>query len=597
EASRRFHPGSLEHLLDQRIFTTADVPYRLAGLDATLADPLDTVAFDVDANTVARRREREIGGDGLLRRTSDGELYRSTLADKLLLLLAAKMVNFVPDAGIWMNTQRPEWNDANNALVGRGASVVTTAQLLGYVSVVGDLLGSSDVRLSAELADLIVNLVAVLRETPATSGISDAARRGLVQRLGTVGETYRGRVYSGDTGEPVAVPNATAHEFLSVAASWLEATLRANRRDDGLFHSYNTLAWDDNDVRVRRLSVMLEGQVAVLGSGALDADEALALVRAIRDSALYRPDQHSYLLYPNRDLPGFLDRNTLATRPEWASLASLLASRVLVEDASGALHFSADLSNAGVLAQRLNELARDPRDGAQIEADRAVILDVYEETFHHAGFTGRSGSFFAYEGLGSVYWHMVAKLALSVREATERARTEGVDADIVRGLADAYVDIRAGLGFAKDAASYGAFPADPYSHTPAHAGARQPGMTGQVKEDILNRLGELGLRVDEGIISLSPEGIIASAWTTQAGVFAYQDITGRERTVDVGAASFAFTFAQVPFVIGREGQGVTVTGVDGSEQSSSGLALSSEDSRSIIERDGRIEAVRIGCGS
>jgi hypothetical protein len=28
-----------------------------------------------------------------------------------------------------MNTQRPEWNDANNALVGKGISVVTTAYL------------------------------------------------------------------------------------------------------------------------------------------------------------------------------------------------------------------------------------------------------------------------------------------------------------------------------------------------------------------------------------------------------------------------------------------------------------------------------------
>ena len=32
--------------------------------------------------------------------------------------LLAKLSNFVPDGGIWMNTQRPEWNDANNALGG-----------------------------------------------------------------------------------------------------------------------------------------------------------------------------------------------------------------------------------------------------------------------------------------------------------------------------------------------------------------------------------------------------------------------------------------------------------------------------------------------
>ena len=32
-----------------------------------------------------------------------------------------------------MNTQRPEWNDANNALVGKGLSVVTLGYLRRYV--------------------------------------------------------------------------------------------------------------------------------------------------------------------------------------------------------------------------------------------------------------------------------------------------------------------------------------------------------------------------------------------------------------------------------------------------------------------------------
>ena len=33
-----------------------------------------------------------------------------------------------------MNTQRPEWNDANNALVGKGLSVVTVAYLYRFVT-------------------------------------------------------------------------------------------------------------------------------------------------------------------------------------------------------------------------------------------------------------------------------------------------------------------------------------------------------------------------------------------------------------------------------------------------------------------------------
>jgi hypothetical protein len=42
------------------------------------------------------------------------------LISLILATVLAKMSNFIPEGGIWMNTQRPEWNDANNALVGNG---------------------------------------------------------------------------------------------------------------------------------------------------------------------------------------------------------------------------------------------------------------------------------------------------------------------------------------------------------------------------------------------------------------------------------------------------------------------------------------------
>src|ERR1039458_5021052 len=41
-------------------------------------------------------------------------------------------------------------------------------------------------------------------------------------------------------------------------------------------------------------------------------------------------------------------------------------------------------------------------------------------------------------------------------------------------------------------------PTDPYSHTPSFAGAQQPGMTGQVKEDLIARLGEMGVALEGG---------------------------------------------------------------------------------------------------
>ena len=141
------------------------------------------------------------------------------------------------------------------------------------------------------------------------------------------------------------------------------------------------------------------------------------------------------------------------------------------------------------LVQRLQPL---------VERGRADTLNAYEAVFHHAAFTGRSGTMYAFEGLGCIYWHMVAKLLLAVQENVQRADREDRPVALQRELAGMYYRIRAGIGYEKSVAEYGAFPTDPYSHTPPDGGARQPGMTGQVKEEILTRRGELGVRIRGG---------------------------------------------------------------------------------------------------
>ncbi|MCW1889108.1 hypothetical protein OK016_02310 [Vibrio chagasii] len=49
--------------------------------------------------------------------------------------------------------------------------------------------------------------------------------------------------------------------------------------------------------------------------------------------------------------------------------------------------------------------------------------------------------------------------------------------------------MRAGIGFNKTPENHGAFPTDPYSHTPKASGAQQPGMTGQVGREVIARFG------------------------------------------------------------------------------------------------------------
>ena len=593
--SQRFHPGRLDALLDRPIFTSADVPYRIAPFAEIVADPVNTITFDADADARARARAATRGGDGLLRTGADGVLERVTLADKLLNLLAAKLVNLVPGGGIWMNTQRPEWNDANNALVGHGVSIVTMAQVLEYVDLVGGLLGGRDVELRAELADLLDALAAALASTPA-GPVDDAARRVLMQALGEAGERYRAAVYAGTSTATRTHPAARAASLLASARAWLVAGLDASRRPDGPFHSYRTLSLTDAAATLHDLPLMLEGQVAVIQSGHLSADATLDLLGRLRTSPLYRADQHSYLLYPDRDLPGFLGRNQLARQrlAGCASVDALLGDPrrpVFVADAAGALHFAEGLGNARVLAERLDALAREPRH-AGLTADKPAILAAYEETFNHREFTGRSGSFFAYEGLGSIYWHMVSKLAVGVRGALDRARSAGDAA--APALQDAYDDVVAGLGTHKTPQAYGAFPADPYSHTPRHAGARQPGMTGQVKEDILNRFGELGVSVADGRVRLDPDAVADREWTPAPAEFAWLDGAGVERTVGVPAGAVAFTLCQVPFVVERDASGHEVRFADGSVRSFPGTTLDADVSAAVFGRRGEVMAVRMG---
>ena len=598
ETSHRFHPGRLDALINRAAFTHADVPYRIAAYADILTNPYNTITFDdVRQRTITRRVAAE-GSDGRLVHGADGDLVRVTLAEKMLLLLLAKLVNLVPDGGIWMTTQRPEWNDANNALVGRGLSVVTLAYLRRYLVFAQDLL-TVDVKLSSELAGLLTAVRDVLVEhaDALADGFDLTRRRAVMDGLGEAGTTYREQVYAGFGGEHTTVTAEDVAELLDLARCFVESGLRANTRDDGLVHSYNTLELGAETAGVHRLAEMLEGQVAILSSGLLGPEESLDLLGALRQSRLYRADQHSYLLYPDKDLPGFLARNTFsAARADACPLALRLAAAgdrsIIVRDIQGDLHFAAHIRNAQGVSEALDRLSADPALRTAVDQDRAELQGIFEEVFRHAEFTGRSGSFFAYEGLGSIYWHMVSKLLLAVQETLERAVAEQADEAAIRGLMAAYEDVRAGIGYCKDPLTYGAFPTDPYSHTPAGAGARQPGMTGQVKEEVLTRLGELGLRVEDGRIRLRPTLLRAGEWTTTPGTFAYLDLAGDRQSIELPADALAFTFCQVPVVFHRGGPLDVVAHLfDGTQVSGPGGELDADVSAGIFRRDGRVRSL------
>lgn len=605
EILERCEPGELRRLLAREFFAFANVPYRIKPYDKLLENPKETVVFDAHLDRIIRHRVQARGADGKLLWDKQGRVRLVNLTEKLLVPLLAKLSNFIPGAGIWLNTQRPEWNDANNALVGNGTSMVTLCYLRRYLAFCRELLLSADddtFALSAEVARLLEVIAQTLeRHRRLLAGeISDAQRRCIAGELGMAGSEYRQHLYeSGLESRKTRVARERVLDFIALALEWVSHSIRANRRSDGLYHAYNLVRFDGKaGFPIRRLYEMLEGQVAVLSSGQLSAEESLKLLRTLKRSAMYRADQHSYLLYPNRQLPRFLERNNIPASEirRSALLRKLLADsdRQLIErDTAGRVHFSGGITNARDIRRILDHLAASGY-GRLVKREGGAVLDLFERLFDHESFTGRSGTFFGYEGLGCIYWHMVSKLLLAAQEAYFRAAEAGAPGRLLRALADCYYDIRAGIGDCKTPEVYGAFPMDPYSHTPAKGGARQPGLTGQVKEDFLCRMGELGVSVIDGEIHFRPGLLRREEFLTAPGQFTVVDLAGVRRRLGLKVGELGFTYCQVPVVYRLSSRdAVTVVRPQGVIHRASGLNLDVGTSREILDRTGKVVRVEV----
>jgi hypothetical protein len=331
-----------------------------------------------------------------------------------------------------------------------------------------------------------------------------------------------------------------------------------------------------------------------MSSGLLDVDEVVRLLNAMYDSELYREDVESFLLYPAHRRPPFLERNRVPAdlveaNPLLTALLDAGSEDLLVRDINGVYHFNGDFHNASDLEAALDRLTGDGIEPLAAE-HRTATLELFEQVFHHHGFTGRSSTMYALEGIGSIYWHMVAKLLVAVQEIILGA-PESVPEDLI-GL---YYRVREGLGFNKSAAGYGAFPTDPYSHTPAHAGAQQPGMTGQVKEELLTRWAELGLTVVEGSIRFTPLLLNDRDFGPESGELAYLDVNHVPRRQEVGPNTAAFTVCQVPVVVhtGEFEPRIAITHEDGTEREVPGWSLDEATSREIFGRTGRIVQLNV----
>ena len=595
DAVHRFHPGVLEEGLDRRAFSYANVPYRILPYERIVEDPKHTLEFDHIEQEKIEKRVESMGADGKLVMTEGGQVHHASLAEKLLVAALAKLSNLIPGGGIWLNTQRPEWNDANNALVGNGVSVVTAFHLRSYVEFVDGLFERapvSQVPLGESVNDWLRQLGTVFEDHAGLvkgKEISDQARRLILDQLGEVYSEYRSQVYRFGTGPDTMVDVADIRGFLAAVRPHLDHVAEEARRPDGLVDAYRLLRLSPGVAELESLPLMLEGQVAALGSSNTDLRVAVELIDAMFESDLYRTDQGSFLLYPNEPRLPFMAKNRVPNAQVGPALGKLIDGDqgIARRDDDGIVRFNSRFRSANELEAALDELDASYRPKG---AERAEILDAYESVFNHRAFTGRSQTMYRYEGLGSIYWHMVLKLLVGIQERLNASIDSDEDEVVIDQMIERYRRVRAGLGPYKPVAVHGGFPLEPHSHTPAHSGAQQPGMTGAVKEGVLLRWGELGVRVDSGVVSFRPYLLQDDEFLSEPVPW---EVLGPDETLESG--TMGFTYCGVPVAYHRH-SGEPWTRVEWSDghHSSGGSRLDRKTSAALFARSGAIKRIDVG---
>jgi hypothetical protein len=598
EFAENYFPNSLETLLDKEYFVYANVPYKIKSYAEILKNPKDTIDFDFDLDSTIHERRKEIGADGALLCDENGDVLKVNFTEKILATVLAKLSNFILEGGIWMNTQRPEWNDANNALVGNGVSMVTLyylRRMMKFFQAVFENSALENVQISSELVDFYKKIREGFQENLhlLEGTISNEDRKKILDLFGEAASEYRNHVYQkGFWGKKRTVSLEGLRRFTNLSLQFLEHSIKANERKDGLYHAYNLMTSNEKSVAVSYLSEMLEGQVAVLSSQFLTSKEGLKVLDALKNSALFRPDQYSYLLYPNKQLKGFLERNRIPENliQQSALLQQLVSEKntqIIEKDVIGNYHFNGNFKNAGDLESALDDLKVENQE-------KALILGIFEEVFNHKEFTGRSGTFYGYEGLGSIYWHMVSKLLLAVMEVCQKAINENASPETVGRLLEHFYEINEGIGVHKSPELYGAFPTDAYSHTPFGKGAQQPGMTGQVKEDLLSRFGELGIAIKDGQLQFKPDLLRKEEFLTEEKIIEYFDVQSNASSLKVPKNALFFTKCEVPVIYEiSETESVEIFNEQCEAKIENSLTINQEDSANIFKRNGKISLIKV----
>ena len=355
------------------------------------------VVEDEDLEAAIKRR-----GSGQTWKMAGGEAYKSSVFEKLLILLALKSAS-LDQAGMGMEMEagKPGWYDALNGFPGLlGSSIPETYETLRLADYLASVIGEvdTDIRVPIEFGEFLESLVEIF-----TDGSVDPLS--VWRKTSALRNLYRNRVYSGITGQEKTYHSEQLKPILRTLKDQVEKAVgRVEALQPGLPATY--LYYEANqtgeaaggididslifDQRV--LPDFLEGPVHALRVA--DKDRSKKISEAVRNSGLF--DEPLGMYKVNASLEGVTHEvgRTTAFPPGWLENESVwlhMEYKYLLELLRSGLYeaFYEDILSALVPFQPVERYGRSPLENSSFIASSAYP----DENLHGAGFVARlSGS-------------------------------------------------------------------------------------------------------------------------------------------------------------------------------------------------------------
>jgi hypothetical protein len=119
-------------------------------------------------------------------------------------------------------------------------------------------------------------------------------------------------------------------------------------------------------------------------------------------------------------------------------------------------------------------------------------------------------------------------------------------------------------------------------------------MTGQVKEDIIARWGELGVVVREGSLQFIPILLRASEFHQETVEFQWFTLEGKRQSITLEPGTLAFTYCQVPVIYRQSREKKIILSFSGGgSQRIAGDTMDGDLSASVFRKDGKISRIEV----